>query len=270
MRFSEARMTETVRRALLSVSDKTGLIPFASRLAALGIELVSTGGTAKALEAAGLPVTEVAAVTGFPEIMDGRVKTLHPMIHGGLLAVRSDSAHVAAMSEHAISPISLLVVNLYPFESTVERDASWQEAVENIDVGGPAMIRAAAKNHAFVTVVVDPADYERLIEELNDHKGSLSYAFRQYLMAKAFNHTADYDAMIAVAMDKALGQKSLRLNFSQGLGLRYGENSHQKAVFYRENGDKHTLADMNVLHGKELSCLADFCSLKWTISYWFA
>ena len=266
-------MTETVRRALLSVSDKTGLIPFASRLAALGIELVSTGGTAKALEAAGLPVTEVAAVTGFPEIMDGRVKTLHPMIHGGLLAVRSDSAHVAAMSEHAITPISLLVVNLYPFESTVERDASWQEAVENIDVGGPAMIRAAAKNHAFVTVVVDPADYPAVEAELTASKGATTEATRRRLAAKAFARTASYDAAISQWLARQSGDEFGPYFATGGAriqSLRYGENPHQSAAFYATPGKPFGISAARHLQGKELSynnindtdaaleCLAEF------------
>lgn len=273
MRFSEARMTETVRRALLSVSDKTGLIPFASRLAALGIELVSTGGTAKALEAAGLPVTEVAAVTGFPEIMDGRVKTLHPMIHGGLLAVRSDSAHVAAMSEHAITPISLLVVNLYPFESTVERDASWQEAVENIDVGGPAMIRASAKNHAFVTVVVDPADYPAVEAELTAGDGATTEATRRRLAAKAFARTASYDAAISQWLARQSGNEFGPYFATGGAriqSLRYGENPHQSAAFYATPGKPFGISAARQLQGKELSynnindtdaaleCLAEF------------
>ena len=159
-------MTEPVRRALLSVSDKTGLIPFASTLVSLGIELISTGGTAKALAEAGLPVIEVSSITGFPEIMDGRVKTLHPAVHGGLLGIRDNAEHKAAMATHGISPIGLLVVNLYPFAATVARGASWEDTVENIDVGGPAMIRAAAKNHDDVTVIVDPADYEAVATEL--------------------------------------------------------------------------------------------------------
>ena len=266
-------MTETVRRALLSVSDKTGLIPFASRLAALGIELVSTGGTAKALETAGLPVTEVAAVTGFPEIMDGRVKTLHPMIHGGLLAVRSDSAHVAAMSEHAITPISLLVVNLYPFESTVERDASWQEAVENIDVGGPAMIRAAAKNHAFVTVVVDPADYPAVEAELTASKAATTEATRRRLAAKAFARTASYDAAISQWLARQSGDEFGPYFATGGAriqSLRYGENPHQSAAFYATPGKPFGISAARQLQGKELSynnindtdaaleCLAEF------------
>ena len=266
-------MSDPVRRALLSVSDKTGLIPFASRLAALGIELVSTGGTAKTLSAAGLPVTEVSAVTGFPEIMDGRVKTLHPMIHGGLLAVRSDSSHMAAMLEHAITPIGLLVVNLYPFESTVEGDASWQEAVENIDVGGPAMIRAAAKNHAFVTVVVDPADYTAVEAELTAGEGTTTEATRRRLAAKAFARTAAYDAAISQWLARQSGE-DLGPYFATGgariQSLRYGENPHQSAAFYAAPGKLSGIAAARQLQGKELSynnindtdaaleCLAEF------------
>lgn len=266
-------MTEPVRRALLSVSDKTGLIPFASKLVSLGIELISTGGTANALAAAGLPVTEVSTVTGFPEIMDGRVKTLHPMIHGGLLAVRSDSSHVAAMADHAITPIGLLVVNLYPFESTVERDAAWQETVENIDVGGPAMIRAAAKNHEFVTVVVDPADYTQVEAELTAGTGATTLATRRRLAAKAFARTASYDAAISQWFGREIGEE-LGPYFATGgariQSLRYGENPHQSAAFYAAPGKRFGIAAARQLQGKELSynnindtdaaleCLAEF------------
>jgi phosphoribosylaminoimidazolecarboxamide formyltransferase/IMP cyclohydrolase len=266
-------MTEPVRRALLSVSDKTGLIPFASKLVSLGIELISTGGTAKAMAAAGLPVTEVSAVTGFPEIMDGRVKTLHPMIHGGLLGVRSDRRHMAEMAEHAITPIGLLVVNLYPFESAVERDASWNETVENIDVGGPAMIRAAAKNHDFVTVVVDPADYADVEAELSAGACATSQATRRRLAAKAFGRTASYDAAISQWLGRQIGEE-LGPYFATGGAriqrLRYGENPHQSAGFYAAPGNRFGIAAARQLQGKELSynnindtdaaleCLAEF------------
>jgi phosphoribosylaminoimidazolecarboxamide formyltransferase/IMP cyclohydrolase len=266
-------MIEPVRRALLSVSDKTGLIPFASKLVSLGIELISTGGTAKAMAAAGLPVTEVSSVTGFPEIMDGRVKTLHPMIHGGLLGVRSDRRHMAEMAEHAITPIGLLVVNLYPFESAVERDASWQEAVENIDVGGPAMIRAAAKNHDYVTVVVDPADYAEVQAELSEGAGATTQATRRRLAAKAFGRTASYDAAISQWLGGQIGEE-LGPYFATGGAriqpLRYGENPHQSAGFYAAPGNRFGIAAARQLQGKELSynnindtdaaleCLAEF------------
>ncbi|MCA3572950.1 MAG: bifunctional phosphoribosylaminoimidazolecarboxamide formyltransferase/IMP cyclohydrolase [Aestuariivirga sp.] len=266
-------MKEPVRRALLSVSDKTGLVPFAKQLVSLGIELISTGGTAKALEAAGLPVTEVSSVTGFPEIMDGRVKTLHPLIHGGLLGVRSDSGHVAAMAEHAITPIGLLVVNLYPFEETVAREASFAETVENIDVGGPAMIRAAAKNHDFVTVIVDPADYAAVEAELLSNGGITALATRRRLAAKAFARTASYDAAISQWFARQT-EETFGGFFATGgakiQALRYGENPHQQAAFYAVPGKRFGMTAARQLQGKELSynnindtdaaleCLAEF------------
>src|SRR5688572_3024281 len=187
----------TIRRALLSVSDKTGVVELASRLAKGGVELVSTGGTARALRDAGLQVRDVSDVTGFPEMMDGRVKTLHPRVHGGLLAVRDDPEHAAALDAHEIGPIDLLVSNLYPFEETVMRGASRDEVIENIDIGGPAMIRSASKNHAFVTVVTDPDDYATLLGELAEHDGATTLAFRKAMAAKAFSATAAYDSMIS-------------------------------------------------------------------------
>src|SRR6059036_4048914 len=181
-----------VTRALLSVSDKTGLIEFAKALAGHGVELVSTGGTAKAIAAAGLPVKDVSDLTGFPEMMDGRVKTLHPKVHGGLLAIRDNKEHAEAMKTHGIAPIDLLVVNLYPFEATVDQGAGYDDCIENIDIGGPAMIRAAAKNHHDVTVVVEPDDYAALLTELKAHSGATSLALRQRLAAKAYARTATY------------------------------------------------------------------------------
>ena len=249
-------MTEAVRRALLSVSDKTGLIPFASKLVSLGIELVSTGGTARVLESAGLPVMEVSAVTGFPEMMDGRVKTLHPMIHGGLLGVRTDAGHRAAMADHAITPIGLLVVNLYPFESTLERDASWPEIIENIDVGGPAMIRAAAKNHEFVTVVVDPSDYMAVEAELTAGDNTTSLSTRQRLAAKAFARTASYDAAISQWLGSQTGEPlgpCFATGGSRRQTLRYGENPHQSAAFYASPGKRFGISAARQLQGKELS-----------------
>src|SRR5215510_3694473 len=186
-----------INRALLSVSDKTGLLDFAKKLLNHGVELISTGGTAKALKDAGLTVTDVAELTGFPEMMDGRVKTLHPKVHGGLLAIRDNKEHVAALEKHQIKPIDLLVVNLYPFEATVAKGAGFDDCIENIDIGGPAMIRAAAKNHADVTVVVEAEDYSAVLDELSAHGGSTSLALRRRLAAKAYARTAAYDAAIA-------------------------------------------------------------------------
>src|SRR5690242_16770219 len=189
--------TRRITRALISVSDKTGLAEFASGLASHGVELVSTGGTAKALKDAGLQVRDVSELTGFPEMMDGRVKTLHPKVHGGLLAIRDNKDHAAAMTAHGIAPIDLLVVNLYPFEATVAKGADYETAIENIDIGGPAMIRAAAKNHADVTVIVEPEDYAPLIDELKAHDGASTLALRKRLAAKAYARTAAYDAAIS-------------------------------------------------------------------------
>jgi phosphoribosylaminoimidazolecarboxamide formyltransferase / IMP cyclohydrolase len=186
-----------ITRALLSVSDKTGLVDFARALANHGIELVSTGGTAKALADAGLKVRDVAELTGFPEMMDGRVKTLHPKVHGGLLAIRDDAAHAASMKEHGIAPIDLLVVNLYRFEATVAKGAAFEDCIENIDIGGPAMIRAAAKNHNDVAVVVDADDYARVLDELKTHGGATRLALRKALAQKAYARTAAYDTAIA-------------------------------------------------------------------------
>lgn len=249
-------MTEPVRRALLSVSDKTGLVPFARKLVSLGIELISTGGTAKSLAEAGLPVIEVSNVTGFPEIMDGRVKTLHPAIHGGLLGIRENSEHQAAMARHGISPIGLLVVNLYPFEATVARGASWEDTVENIDVGGPAMIRAAAKNHDDVTVIVDPADYDVVASELSTGGNVTTLDTRRHLAGKAFARTASYDAAISQWFGMQAGE-SLGGYFATGgvrlQALRYGENPHQTAAFYATPGRSFGIAAARQLQGKELS-----------------
>src|SRR5687768_736928 len=186
-----------ITRALISVSDKAGLIEFARGLAGHGVELVSTGGTAKAIKDAGVPVLDVAELTGFPEMMDGRVKTLHPKVHGGLLAIRDNKEHAAAMQAHGIKPIDLLVVNLYPFEATVANGAAYDECIENIDIGGPAMIRAAAKNHADVAVVVEPEDYTAVLAELSQHGGATTLLLRKKLAAKAYARTASYDAAIS-------------------------------------------------------------------------
>jgi phosphoribosylaminoimidazolecarboxamide formyltransferase/IMP cyclohydrolase len=244
---------------MLSVSDKTGIVEFARELKERGIELLSTGGTAKLLTSHGITVKEVAEHTGFPEIMGGRVKTLHPKIHGGLLGRRGVDEPV--MRTHGIDPIDLLAVNLYPFAATVARlDCSYDEAVDNIDIGGPAMVRAAAKNHASVTVVVDPGDYRALLDELAANQGSTDTAMRQRLAAKAFAHTAQYDAMVSAYFTGAIGgvaptfPDDLNLSFRKHLDLRYGENPHQQAAFYtdpRAIGSSVTSARQ--IQGKELS-----------------
>jgi phosphoribosylaminoimidazolecarboxamide formyltransferase / IMP cyclohydrolase len=248
-----------VRRALLSVSDKTGIVEFARALKERGIELLSTGGTAKLLMSHGIPVKEVAEHTGFPEIMGGRVKTLHPKIHGGLLGRRG--LDEAVMREHSIEPIDLLAVNLYPFAATVGRaDCTYEDAVDNIDIGGPAMVRAAAKNHDSVTVVVDPNDYRELLDELAANQGSTNLIMRRKLSAKAFAHTAQYDAMVSAYFTGAIGGKAptfpddLNLSFRKHLDLRYGENPHQQAAFYtdpRAIGASVTQAKQ--IQGRELS-----------------
>jgi phosphoribosylaminoimidazolecarboxamide formyltransferase/IMP cyclohydrolase len=252
-------MTDDLRRvtrALISVSDKTGLIDFARALADRGIEIVSTGGTRKALSGAGLAVLDVAALTGFPEMMDGRVKTLHPMVHGGLLAIRGNSEHTAAMAAHGIRPIDLLVVNLYPFEDTVARGAGYDTAIENIDIGGPAMIRAAAKNHGDVAVVVEPQDYAPLLEELARHDGMTSFKLRQALAAKAYARTAAYDAAIsnwfaATLEDPAPTYRAVGGRLIEA--LRYGENPHQSAAFYRAGERRPGVATARQVQGKQLS-----------------
>ncbi|MFV0472671.1 MAG: bifunctional phosphoribosylaminoimidazolecarboxamide formyltransferase/IMP cyclohydrolase [Pikeienuella sp.] len=243
-----------IRRALISVSDKTGLEAFAAALAAAGVELISTGGTAKALRAAGLAVRDVAELTGFPEMMDGRVKTLHPMVHGGLLALRDDAGHLKAMETHGIAPIDLLVVNLYPFEATVAAGASYEDCVENIDIGGPAMIRAAAKNHAHVAVVVDGADYEPLLAEIA--AGGPSLAFRKRLAQTAYARTAAYDAAVSGWMAGAIGEETPRRRAFAGelrQTMRYGENPHQRAAFYADGSTRPGVATATQHQGKELS-----------------
>ncbi len=245
-----------VKRALLSVSDKTGLIDLAKALAARKVELISTGGTARALREAGLAVQDVADVTGFPEMMDGRVKTLHPAVHGGLLALRNDAAHMGSMTAHGIRPIDLLVVNLYPFEQTVARGGDYAEAVENIDIGGPAMLRAAAKNHAFVTVVTDPDDYIPLLSELDAENGKTRLSFRQTLAQRAYAHTAAYDTAVSTWMAQAIGQPTPRRRAFAGTlaqTLRYGENPHQSAAFYRDGSTRPGVATAVQHQGKELS-----------------
>jgi phosphoribosylaminoimidazolecarboxamide formyltransferase/IMP cyclohydrolase len=245
-----------VRRALLSVSDKTGLLDFAKSLAGHGIELLSTGGTARTLREAGLAVRDVSEVTGFPEIMDGRVKTLHPAIHGGLLSVRGNAVHEKAKADNNIRDIDLLVVNLYPFEETVARRASDDDTIENIDVGGPAMIRAAAKNHDGVAVVVEPGDYAHILEELAQHGGATTIATRRTLAAKAFARTASYDAAIASWFQSRLGDtlpERIVIAGQRSMTLRYGENPHQSAALYRSNDGRTGLLDAHQVQGKELS-----------------
>ena len=243
-------------RALLSVSDKSGLVAFATGLAGYGVELVSTGGTAQALENAGLKVIDVADLTGFPEMMDGRVKTLHPKVHGGLLAIRGNKEHAAALEKHQIKPIDLLVVNLYPFESTVAKGAAFNDCIENIDIGGPAMIRAAAKNHADVAVVVEPSDYEKVLGEMAQHSGMVSLELRQHLAAKAYARTAAYDAAISNWFAETLHDEAPDYRAFGGKlleELRYGENPHQSAAFYRSPGERFGVVTAKQLQGKQLS-----------------
>lgn len=247
-----------IARALLSVSDKSGLVELGQALAAHGIELVSTGGTAKALRDAGLAVKDISELTGFPEMMDGRVKTLHPKVHGGLLGVRDDAEHVKAMVEHGIGPIDLVVVNLYPFAQTVAKGAGRDEVIENIDIGGPSMVRSAAKNHAFVAIVTDPADYATLIAEMDAQGGATSLAFRRKLAAKAYAATAAYDATIAAwfaTVDQGeTFADSLSVPLKKAAELRYGENPHQKAALYLPLGPAaRGIAQAEQVQGKELS-----------------
>lgn len=245
-----------VRRALLSVSDKTGLIAFARALSERGVELVSTGGTAKALAAENIPVRDVSELTNFPEIMDGRVKTLHPGVHGGLLAVRNDPDHASAMQAHGIGAIDLAVVNLYPFEEVRRSGAPYGAIVENIDIGGPAMVRASAKNHAFVTVLTDPSDYGAVLDALAAHDGHVPYALRQQMAAKAFARTAAYDAAISGWFAETLGVEAPAWRAFGGRlesVMRYGENPHQQAAFYVNGDPRPGVASARVVQGKQLS-----------------
>ncbi len=247
-----------IQRALVSVSDKTGLVEFVRELRAMGVEIISTGGTARALREAGLPVIEISEYTGFPEMMDGRVKTLHPKVHGGLLYLRGNPDHEAAAAQHGIRPIDLVVVNLYPFEKTVARPGvSLAEAIENIDIGGPSMLRSAAKNHAHVTVVVDPADYPAVLNDLREHGGNTCEMFRWKLAVKVFETTSRYDAAIAAHLHaeraKAKAEPAgfpalFHLALPKAQDLRYGENPHQRAALYGEFSQH-----FRQLHGKELS-----------------
>lgn len=245
-----------VTRALLSVSDKTGLIEFAKALAAYDVELVSTGGTAKAIASAGLKVKDVSELTGFPEMMDGRVKTLHPKVHGGLLAIRDNEEHAEAMKAHGIAPIDLLVVNLYPFEATVDKGAGFEDCIENIDIGGPAMIRAAAKNHDDVAVVVEAEDYKAVLGELAANKGATTLKLRRRLAAKAYARTAAYDAAISNWFNRQLEIDAPDFRAFGGRliqSLRYGENPHQTAAFYATPDKRPGVATARQLQGKELS-----------------
>ena len=248
-----------VGRALISVSDKTGIVDLAGALARLGVELLSTGGTAAALNAAGLTVIDVAQITGFPEMMDGRIKTLHPRVHGGLLAIRSEPAHQAAMIANDIAPIDLLVVNLYPFEATLRSGASYEDRIENIDIGGPAMIRGAAKNHDDVAVIVDVADYAALIEELQRNEGATSLAFRRKMAQKAFARTAAYDAAISNWLAVEIHETTPKWRAFGGVlhpsfgALRYGENPHQSAALYLTAETRPGVATARQIQGKELS-----------------
>ena len=245
-----------ITRALLSVSDKTGLLDFAKALHERGIELVSTGGTCAALKAAGLPVKDVSDVTGFPEMMDGRVKTLHPKIHGGLLAIRANPVHQASMLAHDIGAIDLLVVNLYPFEATVQAGKGWEDCIENIDIGGPAMIRAAAKNHTDVAVLVDTKDYAPLLAELDAHQGATTIALRKTLAAKAYARTASYDAAISswFAATLKIDHPDYRaLGGEIAEPMRYGENPHQQAGFYHTAERRFGVATARQVQGKQLS-----------------
>lgn len=248
-----------IKRALISVSDKTGVIEMAKGLEALGAEILSTGGTAKALRDAGVKVTDVAAYTGSPEILDGRVKTLHPKIHGGLLGRRGVPAHVEQMKQHSIGPIDVLVVNLYPFEATIAKpNSSFEEAIEHIDIGGPSMLRSAAKNHEDVLVVVDPADYVRVLEAAKG--GAVTHELRRELAMKVFQHTARYDSLIAGYLERQVAgvetkfPKMLSLQFERMDTLRYGENPHQQGAFYRElTSYEPSVSRGRILHGKAMS-----------------
>jgi phosphoribosylaminoimidazolecarboxamide formyltransferase/IMP cyclohydrolase len=248
----------TIRRALISVSDKTGLVEFAKTLASFGVELISTGGTRKALADAGLKVLDISELTGFPEMLDGRVKTLHPRVHGGILYIRGNDEHETTIKEHKIAPIDMVVCNLYPFEATLAKQAAHEEIIENIDIGGPSMVRSASKNYHDVAIVTDPGQYDDIAQELKSNKGALSLPTRERLAGAAFARTASYDAAIAGYFAAKLGGEGwparLTLTFQQKQKLRYGENPHQSAAFYVEANVKHAcVASAEVLHGKELS-----------------
>ncbi len=246
---------QPIRRALISVSDKTGIIDFAQALSGFDVEIISTGGTAQTLRDAGLNVRDISDVTGFPEMMDGRVKTLHPRVHGGLLAIRANPVHVAAMQQHGIEPIDMVVVNLYPFAETIRREGvTRDEAIEQIDIGGPAMIRSAAKNSQDVAVVVSPGQYPEIIDELKKHAGALSILTRNRLAQAAFEQTAQYDLMVSSYLAGSTGRLPDRLTWTMKkiADLRYGENPHQQAALYQTSADSG-IANAEVLSGKEMS-----------------
>jgi phosphoribosylaminoimidazolecarboxamide formyltransferase/IMP cyclohydrolase len=250
-----------IKRALVSVSDKNGIVEFAKKLEGFGVEILSTGGTAKLLAEKGVKVIEVSDFTGYPEMLDGRVKTLHPKVHGGILGMRGNPAHVEKMKEHSIDPIDMVLVNLYPFEATIARDdCAFEDAIENIDIGGPTMLRSAAKNHKDVTVIVDAGDYDRVLAEMEKDAGSVSYETNLYLAKKVFQHTARYDGAITNYLTSLDGDTKneypdvLNLQFSKMQDMRYGENPHQTAAFYKEeNIEEPCIANAEQLQGKELS-----------------
>ena len=245
-----------IKRALISVSDKTGIVEFSKKLADLGIEILSTGGTANLLRQSGVDAIDVSSVTSFPECLDGRVKTLHPVIHGGILAIRDNEEHMSTLEKLNITPIDLVVINLYPFKETILKDGvTLEEAIENIDIGGPTMLRSSAKNYSFVTVITDPTDYNRVLEEI-EKDGDTKYDTRYDLALKVFRHTSHYDTLIAnyLGKDKEAFPNTLTMTYEKVQDLRYGENPHQMAAFYREIGDKRgTLVEGEQLQGKELS-----------------
>ena len=244
-----------MKRALISVSDKTGIVEFAKELSSLGYEIISTGGTKKSLDEAGIKTIGISDVTKFPEMMDGRVKTLHPNVHGGLLCVRDNPQHMKDLVDNHIELIDMVVVNLYPFKETLKKGGTHEELIENIDIGGPSMLRSAAKNHKFVTVCVDPADYQRVLDEVRAN-GDTTLEFRCELAAKVFRTTAAYDALIANYLTSKLGieyPEKLTLTYEKVQDLRYGENPHQTAAFYATPMTGYSLASAKQLHGKELS-----------------
>ena len=245
-----------IKRALISVSDKTEIVKLADALVTCGVEIISTGGSAEVLRASDIPVKDISDLTGFPEIMNGRVKTLHPRVHGGLLALRNEKDHILAMKQHEINEIDLLVVNLYPFQSTVARGADYGTCIENIDIGGPAMIRAAAKNHQFVTVITDYSDYDVFLDEFKKNKRSTGINFLKKMAYKAYAHTASYDASISAWMgeqEKDTNPKQMIEFGSLAQSLRYGENPHQRAAFYKDNSGRLGVASATQHQGKELS-----------------
>lgn len=247
----------SIKRALVSVSDKTGIVDFCRGLSQLGVEIISTGGTKNLLSKEGIPVIGISDVTGFPEVLDGRVKTLHPAVHSGLLAVRDSAEHQAQMKELGLDYIDLVVVNLYPFQETISKpDVTYEDAIENIDIGGPTMLRSAAKNHAFVSVVVDSGDYSKVLDEIAV-EGDTTLDTRKRLAAKVFRHTAAYDALISDYLSNVNGDplpERLTVTYEKIQDLRYGENPHQKAAFYRKPlAAADTLTSAEQLHGKELS-----------------